>query len=169
MRWGTRVPSLNVEGRRCIRRGVESAPVRWPLIIGATILIGATIAIAWLVAVSTGPAVCAATYPGPRYCFSSDRAGMVLVTSVAVAAIYIETVTLALVKNRRHHNPVVSGVAILADPLILSYVAVAWIPAFASSSRYVTDSNTSTVGFRSVMASRRSIDHRVSAFLDTQR
>ena len=94
---------------------------------------------------------------------------MVLVTSVAVAAIYIETVTLALVKNRRHHNPVVSGVAILADPRILSYVAVAWIPAFASSSRYVTDSNTSTVGFRSVMASRRSIDHRVSAFLDTQR
>jgi Co/Zn/Cd efflux system component len=54
--------------------------------------------------------------------------------SVAVAAIYVATVTLALVKNRRHHNLVVSGVALLAVAPILSYVAVAWIPAFAFSS-----------------------------------
>ena len=116
-----------------IPQKVKSWPVAWRLIIAATIFTGATIALVWFIAVPLGPSVCAAIYPPARNCFWSDRLEKGLVVSVAVVVIYIATVTLALMKNRRHHKLVVSGVALLAVAPILSYLAIAWIPAFASS------------------------------------
>jgi len=116
------------ETRVATRHRAEGAPVAWGLVIAATLLAAGTIAVIWLAAVPWGPMVCPAIYPAPRNCFEADRAITGVLVTIVVLVVWIATVLLALV-GRRRRGPVIAGVVLLALAPVLSYLAVAWIPA----------------------------------------
>lgn len=92
------------------------------------------LALVWLVAVPIGPEVCAASLPGPRNCFISDRVqAAVLPTLVTVAIAVLSLVVIARPSKRR--SITVISVIVLLVVALASYVLVAWIPALAWSWR----------------------------------
>ncbi len=90
-----------------------------------------TIALIWFAAVPWGPLACPAVDPAPRNCFASNRAGTALVTTIIVVVIYVATMLLALIGQRRTQAWTIAGVVLLAIAPIASYLLIAWLPGFS--------------------------------------
>jgi len=110
------------------------ALVGWAILLAAVFLGAVSLAVIWLVAVPTGPEVCAAVMPPARNCFSGDRVSKAVITTIILAAVLIATVVAAwlMASGRRFAGAVaVIGAIALAVAPFTAYLWVAWIPALA--------------------------------------
>lgn len=111
-------------------RTADRLPIRWGVLVIATVLAVGTVALIWLVAVPVGPVVCAAVYPSTGNCFRDNREGSALVMTLIVVAVYVVTVLLAALVRRPRGTSLI-GVGLLAVAPFVSYAVVAWSTGFA--------------------------------------
>ncbi|KAA9150985.1 hypothetical protein F6B41_19335 [Microbacterium lushaniae] len=99
------------------------------LLIGLFSLLA--LAVIWLVAVPLGPDVCALVLPAPRNCFTSDRVQAAIAPTVLVILLAIVSTLTAIFAPQARRGIAIAGPVVLAIIAALSYLLVAWIPAFA--------------------------------------
>jgi hypothetical protein len=109
--------------------GVRASIWRGGVVASTALLIG-TLGLIWLVAVPFGPEVCSLAMPGPRNCFTTERTTAGAAWTAIVCIVYIATLAVAIVGGRLRVLAI-AGIVVLSLAPLASFLAVAWIPAFA--------------------------------------
>ena len=111
----------------------SSRPLHAPWVPVAVVggLTALAVAVIWLVAVPVGPEACALSMPAPRNCFEVHREAAAVGPTIALIVLGIAILAAAMFVRRRRLLVTVIGSIFVLTAATASYLAAAWIPAWA--------------------------------------